>query len=86
LTELIADLEREETVRGECTVVIHGADAHRAKDDELPARLAEALLQRRVPPRAITSALTDILDIPRRRAYQLAHPQSAGASDPNENR
>ncbi len=82
LGELVAALEEEGTVRGECTIVIAGAspdtDGDRA---ELGARAARVLLDEGAPPRAVLALLTGVLDVPRRTAYDLAHrPGRGGAS------
>jgi 16S rRNA (cytidine1402-2'-O)-methyltransferase len=80
LEALIAGLEQERTVRGECTVVIHGADDARPAHTTVAERLARVLLEADVPPRTVSAALTEALEIPRRRAYAFAHPrQKRGA-------
>lgn len=82
LAELAAAVDAEGTVRGECTLVIAGApEAARAADeraaDERATASAELLLGQGVPPRTVVALLTSVFDLPRRRAYELAHPQSA---------
>jgi 16S rRNA (cytidine1402-2'-O)-methyltransferase len=82
LAELAAAVAAEGTVRGECTLVIAGAaEAARAADeraaDERATASAELLLGQGVPPRTVVALLTSVFDLPRRRAYELAHAQPA---------
>ncbi len=74
LDELLAALRSEETVRGECTIVISGAGSASADDrDRRAAAAAELLLEEGAPPRAVVALLTTSLGVAHRRAYDLAH-------------
>jgi 16S rRNA (cytidine1402-2'-O)-methyltransferase len=74
LGELAAALEAEGTVRGECTIVIAGAsEAVGAEHRDVAALAARILLAEGAPPRAVMALLTGALEVPRRRAYELAH-------------
>ena len=77
LDELIAALSDEEVVRGECTLLIAGADAVADADLEAGKRAAEVLLGEGAPPRAVVAMLTSVMGLSRRRAYELAHPRRA---------
>jgi 16S rRNA (cytidine1402-2'-O)-methyltransferase len=81
LSELVTALGREGTVRGECTLVIDGANPDPAPSGgELAAEAARVLLDEGAPPRAVMALLTGVLDVPRRTAYGLAHrPGREGA-------
>lgn len=70
LSELVARLAAEEAVRGECTVVIAGADARVAAnaDAEADARL---LLDGGAPARAVQDLLVARHRLPKREAYAL---------------
>lgn len=71
LSALIAELEAEETVRGECTIVIAGADASARStgpDAEADARL---LLDHGVSTRAIQDLLIQRHGLAKRDAYAL---------------
>jgi 16S rRNA (cytidine1402-2'-O)-methyltransferase len=70
LSELLARLETEETVRGECTIVIAGADARvvAEADAEADARL---LLDGGAPARAVQDLLIARHRLPKRAAYAL---------------
>lgn len=70
LTELVATLEAEDEVRGECTLVIGGADAAVAAtaDAESDARL---LLDGGAPPRAVQELLVQRHGMSKRDAYAL---------------
>lgn len=74
LDELIAALEAEGAVRGECTLLLGGAEVRvGAVDVTLAERASEVLLDEGTPPRAVVALLTSVLGLPRRRAYELAH-------------
>jgi 16S rRNA (cytidine1402-2'-O)-methyltransferase len=74
LDELIAALEAEDAVRGECTLLLGGAEVRvGAVDVTLAERASEVLLDEGTPPRAVVALLTSVLGLPRRRAYELAH-------------
>ncbi|MDP9270123.1 MAG: 16S rRNA (cytidine(1402)-2'-O)-methyltransferase [Chloroflexota bacterium] len=74
LDELIAALEAEGAVRGECTLLLGGADGREGTVDlTLAERASEVLLDEGTPPRAVVALLTSVLGLPRRRAYELAH-------------
>jgi 16S rRNA (cytidine1402-2'-O)-methyltransferase len=74
LDELIAALEAEGSVRGECTLLLGGAEVRvGAVDVTLAERASEVLLDEGTPPRAVVALLTSVLGLPRRRAYELAH-------------
>jgi 16S rRNA (cytidine1402-2'-O)-methyltransferase len=76
MTWLISRLEAEETVRGECTLLIAGA--HGESEGDLPADEAAAiLLEEGVAPRTVVSVLTRLFGVQRRRAYELAHGKKA---------
>lgn len=78
LDELIAALSDEEVVRGECTLLIAGADAAVADAEiETAERAAQVLLGEGTPPRAVVALLTSVMGLSRRRAYELAHPRRA---------
>lgn len=70
LSLLIAELEVEGDVRGECTIVIRGADGRNTltADAEADARL---LLDGGTPARAIQALLVTRHALPRREAYAL---------------
>jgi 16S rRNA (cytidine1402-2'-O)-methyltransferase len=70
LSELIAELEAEGEVRGECTIVISGADARSgsAADAESDARL---LLDGGAPARAVQELLVARHGLAKREAYAL---------------
>jgi len=79
LGELIAALTAEETVRGECTLVIGGlerrqtAGGSEVEDAEAAATL---LLREGAPPRAVQALLTERFRLSRRQAYRLAQEVS----------
>jgi len=74
LSELVAALEAEGVVRGECTLVIAGAQESASEaGDETAERAASVLLRDGAPPRAVVAMLTSVLGLPRRRAYEIAH-------------
>ena len=74
LSELVAALEAEDVVRGECTLVIAGAQESASEmGDETAERAAVLLLRDGAPPRAVVALLTSVLGLPRRRAYEIAH-------------
>jgi 16S rRNA (cytidine1402-2'-O)-methyltransferase len=76
LSRLIGLLEGEETVRGECTLLIAGEAVESAVHE--PADQAAAiLLGEGVAPRTVVSVLTRLFGIQRRRAYELAHRKAA---------
>ncbi len=70
LSELIAQLEAEEEVRGECTLIIAGTDerATATEDAEADARL---LLDGGAPPRAVQALLQQRHGLSKRDAYAL---------------
>lgn len=70
LAALVSELEAEDEVRGECTIVIGGADARatRTKDAEADARL---LLEGGAPARAVQDLLMTRHELPKREAYAL---------------
>lgn len=70
LSALIAELEAEDEVRGECTIVIGGADASatRIADAEADASL---LLESGAPSRAVQALLQQRHAMPKRDAYAL---------------
>jgi 16S rRNA (cytidine1402-2'-O)-methyltransferase len=78
LAELIAALTAEETVRGECTLVIAGlerrASGTGSTAGQTEAATAAALLLREgAPPRAVQALLVEQFGLSRRQAYRLAH-------------
>jgi 16S rRNA (cytidine1402-2'-O)-methyltransferase len=74
LGELAAALAAEGTVRGECTLVIAGTDAGvSASRERQAADAARLLLAEGVAPRTVMDLLTRVMDVPRRRAYEMAH-------------
>jgi 16S rRNA (cytidine1402-2'-O)-methyltransferase len=74
LSELVAALETEGVVRGECTLVIAGAQESASEaGGEVAERAATVLLRDGAPPRAVVAMLTSVLGLPRRRAYEIAH-------------
>ena len=78
LSELVAALEAEGVVRGECTLVIAGAQQSASETgDETAERAAALLLRDGAPPRAVVAMLTSVLGLPRRRAYDIAHRKRA---------
>jgi 16S rRNA (cytidine1402-2'-O)-methyltransferase len=70
LSELVAQLETEETVRGECTIVIGGADARVAADADAEAD-AHLLLEGGAPARAVQDLLIARHRLSKREAYAL---------------
>lgn len=70
LAELIGELEGEDEVRGECTLVIGGASSHAAAtvDAQADARL---LLDGGAPPRAVQDLLVQRHGLSKRDAYAL---------------
>jgi len=70
LSELVAQLETEETVRGECTIVIGGADARATADADAEAD-ARLLLDGGAPARAVQDLLMARHRLPKREAYSL---------------
>ena len=74
LGELVSALAEEQTVRGECTLLIAGTDGGVTAERERGAVEAVRLLRAEgVAPRTVVRLLTDVLGLPRRRAYELAH-------------
>ncbi len=74
LGELASALGAEATVRGECTLVIAGADAGATPErDRQAVEAARLLLAEGVAARSVVALLTGPLGVPRRRAYELAH-------------
>ncbi len=77
LGELVAALDAEGTVRGECTIVIAGAGrATTGGHERQAAAAADLLLGEGAPPRAVVALLTTSMGLTRRRAYELAHRRS----------
>jgi 16S rRNA (cytidine1402-2'-O)-methyltransferase len=70
LSELIGQLEAEGEVRGECTVVIAGADRRSTHTDAAEAD-ARLLLSHGTPARAIQELLVARHGLPKREAYAL---------------
>lgn len=70
LSEIVAQLETEETVRGECTIVIGGADARVTADADAEAD-ARLLLEGGSPARAVQDLLMARHRLSRRDAYAL---------------
>ena len=70
LSDLIADLEREGEVRGECTVVIGGGSRPAAADRDAEAD-ARLLLRAGVPRRAVQELLAQRHGLSKRQAYAL---------------
>ncbi len=70
LSELVAELEAEGEVRGECTIVVGGAEAGAASaaDAEADARL---LLEGGAPARVVQDLLARRYGLPKRDAYAL---------------
>jgi 16S rRNA (cytidine1402-2'-O)-methyltransferase len=82
LGKLIAALSAEETVRGECTLVIAGLERRPSGTSSDAAKTeaesaAAVLLREGAPPRAVQALLTERFGLSRRQAYRLAH----GVSD-----
>jgi 16S rRNA (cytidine1402-2'-O)-methyltransferase len=78
LSALVSELEAEGTTRGECTVVITGADTRESVTSLETAALAAGLLLRDgAPPRAVVSLLTGVFGVSRRTAYEIAHRRQA---------
>jgi 16S rRNA (cytidine1402-2'-O)-methyltransferase len=78
LAELITALTAEETVRGECTLVIAGVERRDSgigsTAGQTEAATAAALLLREgAPPRAVQALLVEQFGLSRRQAYRLAH-------------
>jgi 16S rRNA (cytidine1402-2'-O)-methyltransferase len=73
LSELVSGLEAEGTARGECTVIIEGAERSPAGAGETAERAADLLLRDGAPPRAVITVLTAVFGVSHRMAYQLAH-------------
>lgn len=70
LSELVAQLDAEETVRGEATVVIGGAEARATAGAEAEAD-ARLLLDRGAPARAVQDLLVARHGLSKREAYAL---------------
>ena len=70
LGELVAQLEAEEAVRGECTIVIGGQDARVSADADAEAD-ARLLLDGGAPARAVQNLLTARHRLSKREAYAL---------------
>ena len=70
LSEIVAQLEAEETVRGECTIVIGGADARVTADADAEAD-ARLLLEGGSPARAVQDLLMARHRLSKRDAYAL---------------
>lgn len=70
LSDLIAELEAEGTIRGECTVVIAGADATAAATDDAMAD-ARLLLDGGSPARVVQDLLMQRHGLSKRDAYAL---------------
>jgi 16S rRNA (cytidine1402-2'-O)-methyltransferase len=72
---LIADLGAEETVRGECTVIIAGAERQAGAEAIAAeaASVAALLLREGAPARAVQALLTQRFGLSRREAYRMAH-------------
>lgn len=70
LSELVGQLQAEETVRGECTIVIGGADARVIADADAEAD-ARLLLAGEAPARAVQELLTTRHGLSKRAAYAL---------------
>ena len=70
LSEIVAQLETEETVRGECTIVIGGADARVTADADAEAD-ARLLLEGGSPARAVQDLLMARHRLSKRDAYAL---------------
>jgi 16S rRNA (cytidine1402-2'-O)-methyltransferase len=70
LSQLVAELETEETVRGECTIVIGGADSRVTADADAEAD-ARLLLDAGAPARAVQDLLIARHRLPKRAAYAL---------------
>ena len=81
LSRLIEELAAEDTVRGECTVLIAGTSrdvSSQASSDADAADAADLLLREGAPPRAVTALLTRSFGLTRRKAYEIAHRRRAG--------
>jgi 16S rRNA (cytidine1402-2'-O)-methyltransferase len=72
LSALIASLAAEETVRGECTLLVAG-EAGGATGAGEAERVAAILAGAGAPPRAVQALLTGWMGLSRRAAYQIAH-------------
>ena len=80
LSALVSELEAESTIRGECTVVIAGAEtSDSVTSREAAEHAADVLLSEGAPPRAVVALLTSVLGVSRREAYEIAHRRRAGA-------
>ena len=78
LSKLIEELEAEGTTRGECTMVIAGAEASESAISlETAEQAADVLLRDGAPPRAVVTLLTSVLGVSRRAAYEIAHRRRA---------
>jgi len=78
LSKLVSELEAEGTTRGECTIVIAGAEASEtATSLETAEHAAAVLLRNGTPPRAVVTMLTSVLGVSRRAAYEIAHRRRA---------
>jgi 16S rRNA (cytidine1402-2'-O)-methyltransferase len=84
LSALAAGLATEETVRGECTLLIAGVgsgDEQRAGAVGDAERVADILAGAGAPPRAVQALLTGWLGLSRRAAYEIAH-HPRGVAEP----
>jgi 16S rRNA (cytidine1402-2'-O)-methyltransferase len=70
LSELLGQLETEDAVRGECTIVIGGADARVTADSDAEAD-ARLLLDGGAPARAVQDLLIARHRLSKREAYAL---------------
>lgn len=89
LAGLIAALGAEETVRGECTVIIAGSGdggARTARAADEAERVAAILAAAGAPPRAVQALLTDWLGLSRRAAYEIAHRRRNADPPPSTGR
>ncbi|OLR89524.1 16S rRNA (cytidine(1402)-2'-O)-methyltransferase [Actinokineospora bangkokensis] len=70
LSGIIAELDSEEQVRGQFTLVVAGRDA--SSDDaaeELAGKLADALIQHGATPKLATAVIRDVTGLPRNWVY-----------------
>ncbi|MFC2079254.1 16S rRNA (cytidine(1402)-2'-O)-methyltransferase [Candidatus Bipolaricaulota bacterium] len=72
-SELHSRLAEEDRVRGEFVLIVEGAEAAPAADQEIIDRLLADLDTEALPRKSIVRILTNVLGVPRNEAYRLVH-------------
>jgi 16S rRNA (cytidine1402-2'-O)-methyltransferase len=83
LSEIRGELAAEERVRGELTVLVHGAVTKDLSAEEARAdRAIEHLIAAGVQPRLVRDALAEVVDLPRRELYaRILRATGGGSAD-----